>query len=204
MCPFSVIWEIITPKEREEYAFLPHRESDSSAGKSLGMEKAESRPGGLQVKCISLHDLRPLPRMEAMIFSLRNKVVPRNRSVLCRMDVFCFLGQPQWIFFVERENRALHQKPLPNETACASVCLIKEVHMKSLLDSITLDHSGAIIGVIIALMVLRLIVTLILHKSYLDERIIRIINLIVSILFFAVAFALIIIAVDNVPRQVFR
>lgn len=76
--------------------------------------------------------------------------------------------------------------------------------MKSLLDSITLDHSGAIIGVIIALMVLRLIVTLILHKSYLDERIIRIINLIVSILFFAVAFALIIIAVDNVPRQVFR
>ena len=82
--------------------------------------------------------------------------------------------------------------------------MIKEVHMKSLLDSITLDHSGAIIGVIIALMVLRLIVTLILHKSYLDERIIRIINLIVSILFFAVAFALIIIAVDNVPRQVFR
>ena len=76
--------------------------------------------------------------------------------------------------------------------------------MKSLLDSITLDHSGAIIGVIIALMVLRLIVTLILHKSYLDERIIRIINLIVSILFFAVAFALIIIAVDNVPRQAFR
>lgn len=76
--------------------------------------------------------------------------------------------------------------------------------MKSLLDSITLDHSGAIIGVIIALMVLRLIVTLILHKSYLDERIIRIINLIVSILFFAVAFALIIVAVDNVPRQVFR
>ena len=76
--------------------------------------------------------------------------------------------------------------------------------MKSLLDSITLDHSGAIIGAIIALMVLRLIVTLILHKSYLDERIIRIINLIVSILFFAVAFALIIIAVDNVPRQVFR
>ena len=76
--------------------------------------------------------------------------------------------------------------------------------MKSLLDSITLDHSGAIIGVIITLMVLRLIVTLILHKSYLDERIIRIINLIVSILFFAVAFALIIIAVDNVPRQVFR
>ena len=68
LCPFSVIWEIITPKEREEYAFLPHRESDSSAGKSLGMEKAESRPGGLQVKCISLHDLRPLPRMEAMIF----------------------------------------------------------------------------------------------------------------------------------------
>ncbi|MDD6682181.1 MAG: hypothetical protein PUE61_03270 [Clostridiales bacterium] len=76
--------------------------------------------------------------------------------------------------------------------------------MKSLLDSITLDHSGAIIGVIIALMIPLLIVTLILHKSYLDERIIRIINLIVSILFFAVAFALIIIAVDNVPRQVFR
>lgn len=82
--------------------------------------------------------------------------------------------------------------------------MIKEVHMKSLLDSITLDHSGAIIGVIIALMIPLLIVTLILHKSYLDERIIRIINLIVSILFFAVAFALIIIAVDNVPRQVFR
>jgi len=57
-----------SPHEREEYAFIPLRESGSPAERPLGKEKAESRPGGLRMNISSSHVWRTLQRNEAMKF----------------------------------------------------------------------------------------------------------------------------------------
>ena len=74
--------------------------------------------------------------------------------------------------------------------------------MKPWLSSISFENSGLLIGLFIALAAIRLVVTLILHKTYLEERTIGIINRIVTILVAVAAFALIITAVDNSPLYV--
>ncbi|MBQ2977303.1 MAG: hypothetical protein IJE17_07415 [Clostridia bacterium] len=76
--------------------------------------------------------------------------------------------------------------------------------MKSWLQSITLhEDSGTIVVILIALLVIRIALMVILHKSYLEERTIRIISWIANIVLVVAALALIITAVDNSPLYVY-
>ncbi len=76
--------------------------------------------------------------------------------------------------------------------------------MKSWLQSITLhEDSGTIVVILIALLVIRIALMVILHKSYLEERTIRIISWIANIVLVVAALALIITAADNSPLYVY-
>ncbi|MBE5770357.1 MAG: hypothetical protein E7336_03165 [Clostridiales bacterium] len=76
--------------------------------------------------------------------------------------------------------------------------------MKSWLQSITLhEDSGTIVVILIVLLVIRIALMVILHKSYLEERTIRIISWIANIVLVVAALALIITAVDNSPLYVY-
>lgn len=76
--------------------------------------------------------------------------------------------------------------------------------MKSWLQSITLhEDSGIIILILIALLIIRIALMIILHKSYLEERTVRIIRWIANIVLVVAALALIITAVDNSPLYVY-
>ena len=76
--------------------------------------------------------------------------------------------------------------------------------MKSWLQSLTLhENSGTIIVILIALLVIRIALTVILRRSYLQERTIQIISWIANIIFVVAAFALIIFVADNSPLYVY-
>ena len=76
--------------------------------------------------------------------------------------------------------------------------------MKSWLQSITLhEDSGTIVVILIALLVIRIALMVILHKSYLEERTIRIVSWIANIVLVVAALALIITAADNSPLYVY-
>lgn len=74
--------------------------------------------------------------------------------------------------------------------------------MKSWLQSITVEDTGIIICILLLLFVLRLALMIVLHKSFLEERVILIINRIANIVFLLISLALIFTAVDNSPLYV--
>ena len=74
--------------------------------------------------------------------------------------------------------------------------------MKSWLSSITIENTGTIILILLLLLAIRIAVMILLNKTLLEERTIRIINWLANIIFFFLCFALIITAVDNSPLYV--
>lgn len=74
--------------------------------------------------------------------------------------------------------------------------------MKSWLQSITVEDTGIIICILLLLFALRLALMIVLHKSFLEERVLLIINRIANIVFLLISLALIITAVDNSPLYV--
>ena len=75
--------------------------------------------------------------------------------------------------------------------------------MISWLQSLTLlEDSGTIIFILIVLLIIRIALMVILHRSYLQENTIRIISWIANVILVVAAFGLIIFVADNSPLYV--
>ena len=74
--------------------------------------------------------------------------------------------------------------------------------MKSWLQSITIEDTGILLVILLLLLAIRIAVMILLNKSFLEERTIRIINWIANVFLFLGIFALFFTAVDNTPLYV--